>query len=153
MTLPKLNARQKLFVEAYSEPASATYGNATRSAKVAGYQGNDVTLGQTGSKLVRNPHVIPHLEAAKLRHAAQRQKDLKAAEEEFTVLQTLRDFQSMYQEARDRGELGQAIRAKELIGKHLKMFTDRVEVDNAENLSAEELRAEIDELLVELGYK
>lgn len=60
------NGRQAAFARAYF--VGPTRGNATQSARVAGYTGNDDTLSVTGSRLLGNVWVSKELE--RLRKAA-----------------------------------------------------------------------------------
>lgn len=50
----KLTLKQRLFVEAY---LGETRGNATEAARIAGYKGNDVTLGQVGAENLKKPQI------------------------------------------------------------------------------------------------
>lgn len=54
-----LNTRQHLFVEAYLGEAR---GNATRAARVAGYNGSDNVLATTGRDLLRHPQVASRIQ-------------------------------------------------------------------------------------------
>jgi phage terminase small subunit len=47
-----LTHKQKLFVEAF-----LATGNATESARLAGYKGNDVTLGAVGAENLKKPQI------------------------------------------------------------------------------------------------
>jgi len=49
-----LTRKQTLFVEAYCGEAA---GNATEAARLAGYAGNDVTLGQVGAENLKKPQI------------------------------------------------------------------------------------------------
>lgn len=48
----KLTTKQRLFCEAYISNAN---GNATEAARIAGYKGNDVTLGAVGAENLKKP--------------------------------------------------------------------------------------------------
>jgi hypothetical protein len=50
-SVDKLTPKQRKFVEAFT-------GNATEAARIAGYQGDDNTLGVTGYDLLRNPKIF-----------------------------------------------------------------------------------------------
>jgi len=52
-----LTERQEQFAINMYTIGSDTFGNATESARKAGYSGNDNTLSQTGIKLVRNGRI------------------------------------------------------------------------------------------------
>jgi phage terminase small subunit len=83
----KLNARQTAFVNAYT--SGPTLGNATQSARKAGYTGSDEVLAVTGHDLLRNPKVSGELQkrAAK----AVRKSTLDAAEKRELLAQFARD--------------------------------------------------------------
>src|ERR1051325_3279587 len=49
-----LTDKQRRFVAAYIGPAS---GNATEAARLAGYKGNDVTLGAVGAENLKKPQI------------------------------------------------------------------------------------------------
>lgn len=68
MAQKTLNARQRAFVLAYS--SGATLGNATASARAAGYGGSDEVLNTTGSRMLRNAQVASELQ----RMAAENEK-------------------------------------------------------------------------------
>lgn len=51
---PKLTMKQQRFVEAYAGPAK---GNATEAARLAGYKGNDGTLGSVGGENLKKPAI------------------------------------------------------------------------------------------------
>lgn len=54
----KLTHKQQLFVEAYAGQAQ---GNATESARLAGYAGDDNALSVRGCRLLQNPKVLEKL--------------------------------------------------------------------------------------------
>jgi len=54
---PQLTAKQQAFIAYYVK-----YHNATRAARLAGYEGDDNTLGVTGFDLLRNPNVKGEIE-------------------------------------------------------------------------------------------
>lgn len=70
---PKLSVKQQLFIEAYLGKAM---GNATEAARLAGYKGNDNTLGQTGDQNLKKPKIAEAV-AARLKVA----KDCMQADE------------------------------------------------------------------------
>jgi hypothetical protein len=57
-----LTLKQRKFVDAYWGEAK---GNATKSAKMAGYKGNDVTLASVGKENLRKPRIRKAIEAAR----------------------------------------------------------------------------------------
>lgn len=107
-----LNERQTRFVRAYRET-----GNATESARRAGYAGSADTLAQNGSKLLRNPKVAAEL----AKHAAKAEKKHIADVEELHAFWTsmLRD---------DAHEPKDRLKASELQAKALGAFVEKREV-------------------------
>lgn len=127
----KLTPRQLKFIEAYS-------GNGTEAAKLAGYTGDDNTLGVTAHELLRNPKIS---EAIKNREAKVLKK-LTATREER------QQFWSETMQA-DSFEMRDRLRASELLGKSQADFTDKVEHSGnvgLESLSTEELKKKLKEL-------
>lgn len=57
-----LSIKQTKFVAAYLGEAK---GNATEAARMAGYKGNDVTLGAVGYENINKPHVLQVIESAR----------------------------------------------------------------------------------------
>lgn len=51
----KLTPKQQAFIDVYLGEAK---GNATESARLAGYKGNDVTLGQVGAENLKKPQIL-----------------------------------------------------------------------------------------------
>lgn len=113
----ELNDRQKAFVLSY-----VVLGNAAEAAKEAGY--NEGVARTTGPRLLRN---------AMVRAAIDAEYANRSQEVGITVDGVLKDLKDLAQEAKKCKQLSAAIRATELIGKHLGMFVDRVEhVDQAD---------------------
>lgn len=102
-----LSTKQRLFVEAY-----LTNPNATEAARRAGYAGNDVTLGAVGAENLKKPQI-----AALIQERVE--KAIVTADE---VLENLK--QLAFESERDADR----IKAWELLGKYLKLFTDKTEV-------------------------
>ena len=125
MSDTKLTTKQRLFVEAYLVSA-----NATEAARKAGYKGNDNTLKQVGSENLAKPYI---------RDLVEKRVD-DAAMSANEVLQELAliakcDWQDFVEVRRDKFgdvidaslKLSDKLKALELIGKHHKLFTDRIE--------------------------
>jgi len=107
----KLTHKQELFVNAYLGEAK---GNATEAARLAGYNGNDVTLGQVGAENLKKPQIAELIE----------KRTSEAAMSATEVLQKLSEIAN-----RERSDIAtrDQIKALELLGRHHKLFTDRVE--------------------------
>lgn len=110
-----LTPREADFVERYSNPESASYGQATLSARLAGYGGQ---AHNSAWRLRRRPRVVA-----------------KIAENQAAVMATIGkvfsdlENQRLLALAKDPPDIQAANRSSELQGKHLAMFTDRVVVD------------------------
>lgn len=92
-------------------------GNGTRAAVAAGY--SERTAARIASTLLAKPHIRAALDKA-----------LKAQERRTLVKadRVLLDINDIANAAWAAGEFGAAIRGKELLGKHYKLFTDQLEV-------------------------
>lgn len=109
----ELNERQKRFVRAYRET-----GNATVSAKRAGYAGNDDSLAVTGSKLLRNPKVAVELAKA----------DEKAAKANIATVDELHEFWTRVLRGDEPAEMKDRLKASELRAKAAGVFVEKREV-------------------------
>lgn len=122
-----MNQRQRAFIEHLLDPEVA--GNATEAAKRAGYAPKSAHV--AASRLLRVDKVRSAL--------AERQKRTEK-ETGVTVASVLGHLVELAGKAAEVGSYAAAIRAWELCGKHLRMFTDRVEhVDNVQDVTDEEL--------------
>ena len=104
-----LNPRQQRFCECF-----VAFGNATQAAKEAGY--SDRTAYAQASRLLRNVKVDTRIR--ELQAAAAKRSEITADR----VLEMLMDS---YHDAKAAMQHGPAVRAAELLGKHLAMFVDR----------------------------
>jgi phage terminase small subunit len=114
----KLTSKQQLFVEYFVGEAS---GNASLAARLAGYKGNDVTLGAVGAENLQKPQI-----------AALCQKRVEdAAMSANDVLKHITDIALATNEsARDR------LTALQLLGKYHQLFTDNLNIkSNGKNLN------------------
>lgn len=109
--MSKLTLKQEMFVNAYLGEAK---GNATEAARIAGYKGNDVTLGQVGAENLKKPQIAELIE----------NRTSEAAMSAAEVLQKLSGIAN-----RESSEVAirDQIKALELLGRHHKLFTDRIE--------------------------
>lgn len=115
-----LTAKQEMFVLEYLIDL-----NATQAAIRAGYS-------------AKNADKIAHQLLGKniVREAVQEQMDKRASKTEITAEQVLQDIRDIGNEARKAADFGAALKSRELIGKHLKLFTDRIEIQDDSGLAA-----------------
>lgn len=106
-----LTHKQELFVNAYLGEAK---GNATEAARLAGYKGTEKSLNVTAYDLLRNPKISELVE----------KRTSEAAMSATEVLQKLSEIAN-----RERSDIAtrDQIKALELLGRHHKLFTDRIE--------------------------
>jgi phage terminase small subunit len=107
----KLSEKQALFVREYVKDH-----NATQAAQRAGY--SKKTAYSAGQRLLKR------VEIAK---AIQKVLDRRARKVDLTAENILESIMDIRQMAVDQGRLNDALKANELLGKHLKLFTDRLE--------------------------
>lgn len=116
----KLTEKQALFCQCMFTIGSETFGNGVQSAKKAGYKGNDKTLEVVGSENLSKPII----KAEKARIQAKTVKKMEVTEKDvigkLLEYARLTPVKGLIVNNRD------SLRALELIGKHLAMFTDVV---------------------------
>ena len=118
-----LNPKQQAFVREYLVDR-----NATQAAIRAGYSAK--TAGSQGFDLLKKPEIAAAVEA---------KTEKQARKLELTAESVLEDLLRLAKKAEDAGELGTAIKGRELLGKHLRLFVDKVEVSG--QLTLEQLVA------------
>ena len=101
-------------------------GNATKAAILAGY--SEKSAAAAGSRLLTNPEIKGAIDNALLRQAEL--SDLTAT----FVLEGIRAIADC-----PNGRHADKLRAYELLGKHLKLFTDKSEVDNKITVTIERI--------------
>lgn len=106
-----MNPKQATFVREYLVDL-----NATQAAIRAGYSAK--TAEQQGPRLLGHVEVAAAIKAGMAARAAR--LDLKADD-------VLTDIARIAKAAELAGEYGAALKGRELLGKHLKLFTDKVE--------------------------
>lgn len=115
MSKVTLNPKQMAFVAAYLNPKSLTYSKVGESLKAAGYSGShSVIKSPWFQDIIKYGRVTPD-----------------------EVIEGLKK-ETVGRQAKDR------IRAWELLGKHLKLFTDRVETDSKVEVSVVNFKNVID---------
>ncbi len=107
--MSKLTSKQQKFVEEYLIDL-----NATAAAGRAGYKDANI-----GRQLITKNNVAAAIEKA----VSERSKKLNLSAD--NVLQSIIDIRTRAMQA---GKLNEALKANELLGRHLKMFTDKIEV-------------------------
>jgi len=112
MAVAELTAKQERFVTEYLADC-----NATQAAIRAGYSRK--TAQAQGSRLLSNVMVKEAIEIA---------QEKLSRRFRITQEQVLEDLARLSEEAAAVGQFAAAIRAKELVGKHLGMFADKVEL-------------------------
>lgn len=108
-----MTPKQKLFVKEYLVDL-----NATQAAIRAGY--SKKTAYSIGEENLRKPELASAIQAA---------LDKRAAKCEISAEDVLNSILTIRGMALDDRRLNEALKANELIGKHLKLFTDRVAIE------------------------
>ena len=109
--MAKLTHKQELFVNAYLGEAK---GNAAEAARLAGYKGNDQVLSQVGYENLRKPDISALVEK-------------RTSETAMSATEVLQKLSEIANRERDDIATRDQIKALELIGRHHKLFTDRIE--------------------------
>jgi len=107
----KLTSKQERFVAEYLIDF-----NATQAAIRAGYSKKTAT--EQGSRLLTYVKIAAAIKAG---------QDRLAIQVERSAVEVLKDIQEIAKEARRDGDLKTALKGLEMEGKHLGMFTDRLE--------------------------
>ena len=124
-----LTLKQGLFAEAY---LGAARGNGLQAARIAGYRGTDATLRAVASENLTKANIASYVQ--------KRVDDVAMSADE--VLRELARIARMDSEHLLRAkQLKDKVRALELLGRHHKLFVDRVET----TLSEQEMAAAIEE--------
>jgi phage terminase small subunit len=134
--LDELSVKEQLFVNAYLGEA---LGNGTKSARIAGYQGDDSTLAVQAVKLLRK---------AKITGAIQSELDKRKVTSENVLAELASIAFNKFEKASDRNK------SLELLGKYLKLFSDNImhsgEVNLNHAVTFEDWKAKADERLKEV---
>lgn len=120
--MQELQVKQKRFCEEYVIDL-----NATQAAIRAGYSSKTSVV--QGSRLLSNANV--QAEIQKLMNERSEKTGITAA----TVLERINRIANS---AESKGEYQAALKANELLGKHLKMFTDKTEITGADGGAIEQ---------------
>ncbi len=135
MARSELTQKEMAFAEAYTSLGEPTCGNATASAASAGYG----TPRNAGWRLMQRSIVR---EAIKELHEQRMDKFA------MTPARVLHDLEHARMRALEKGDIYAAVRASELQGKFLAMFSDRVDISALQDVPvlSEEERAAADRL-------
>lgn len=132
----KLTLKQSDFCKWYIHPD--VKGNGTEAARRAGYKGTDKVLGQVALENLKKPVILEEIE---------RLRQEIGEDVQVSIEKVLNDLEELRVKAMDDGKYQAAVRASELQGKWLKMFTDRIEhVQSLDEISD----GDLDKLLIEL---
>ena len=131
-----MNAKHKRFVQEYLIDL-----NATKAAERAGYSSKTARV--QGPRLLLN---------AAIRAAVQAGMDKRAQKTEITAAYVLTGIQETIQKCQEAKHAQAALKGYELLGKHLKLFTDKVEVSGAlAAMSDEDLTDRLNAALGNIG--
>lgn len=114
-----LTPKQDMFVREYLIDL-----NATQAAIRAGY--SPKTAYSIGEENLKKPEIAK---------AIQLGMDKRAEKAIITADEVLSNIRRLAQKAEDMDDNGNALRANELLGKHLKLFTDKIEQSGNINLT------------------
>jgi phage terminase small subunit len=125
-----LTPLQAGFVKWYTTPGETLY-NGTRSAKAAGYQGDNQVLAVTAWRLLRTAKV-----KAAIRHALKEQYE----QADLTIASVLAELEEARTLAMSNNDYGAALRATIQKGHYLKMWTEKIEhVHTIDDVSTDDL--------------
>ena len=121
--MDELTPRQHSFAQAY-----AACGNASEAARKSGYSLK--TAASQGARLLKNVHVSARI--TQLQGAAAERAEIEIDDVIDMLLQS-------YKDAKAAGQHGPAVRAIELLGKTLRMFTDKISFSEEQGASDDDL--------------
>lgn len=129
----KLTVKQQAFVDYYTDPQSETYGNAVRSYLKAGYRENS-GVRQSACRELAKAHIKKAIEA-KLAE--------RPVKTEVTRDYVVSKLQEQLEKADSAADRTNALRALQLLGQSIAMFTDKVQTEtvNAPELAEDEAEA------------
>lgn len=110
-----MTPKQEMFVKEYLIDL-----NATQAAIRAGY--SEKTAGQIGEQ---------NLKKLEIAEAIQLEMDKRAVKTGITAEKVLENIERIAMLAEASEEYGAALKGQELLGKHLKMFTDKIETSGS----------------------
>jgi phage terminase small subunit len=107
----KLTAKQEMFCKEYLIDL-----NATQAAIRAGYSENRAS--EIGYQ---------QLQKTTIKDRIQKELDKRSQETDITAAYVLKTIKDTVEAAKEEGKHSDTLRGAELLGKHLKMFTDKIE--------------------------
>ncbi len=151
--LPPLTLKQQSFVTHYLNPAN--YRNGTKAARLAGYEGDDNTLGAVASENLRKPAIQAHLQhALKQRHIS---SDEVIAELSDIAIAPWKDFVQVKYGPNNsildvQLKLSEKIKALELAGKYHQLWDKPNGQTNVQvNVNSDSLTVILQTVLSELN--
>ncbi len=126
--MSELTAKQQMFCKEYIIDL-----NGTQAAIRAGY--SQKTARQIATEMLSKPYIQEHVNSL---------MDNRSKKVEITADNVLQDILDTREEARIDGKLNERIKCNELLGKHLKLFTDKVDLNANVNVSFLDLIDETD---------
>jgi hypothetical protein len=133
-----LTGKQAAFVRWYTTPGETLF-NGTKSAEKAGYRGDENAFAVQAYENLRKPHIAKAVQAELRR---------QYSGADLTIERVLRDVELVRQLAIRDGRYQAALRASDLHGKYLKMWTQKIEhLHTIEDASTEELLALLSRLV------
>lgn len=122
----QLTLKQEAFIAAY---LGAAHGNATEAARMAGYRQPQ----SQGSRLLKNVEIAARVS----QHVAERFATADQVLEKLTEIAMAPSFEFIEVLARDKSgrpvkvrmDLGNQVKALELLGKHHQLFIDKQQID------------------------
>lgn len=133
--LDVLTSKQQAFVREYLVTL-----NASDAARKAGYSAK--TAAAIGNENIKKPEIQYAIDIGKL---------IRAEKTETSAQWVIRELAKNHYMATERGELAHSNRALELIGKHHKTFTDRVEIFDPDRLDDDEIDTRLAEIEAQLA--
>jgi phage terminase small subunit len=108
--MSEMTVKQRAFVEALPQ----NQWNGTKAAVVAGYSQKSAAV--MACRLLKNPRIVAEIEKVKQRYLEELEQT------DITIEELLKRLDRIYHESIDKGQYANAIKALELLGKHIGLF-------------------------------